>query len=396
MLAVAAVHPKGERDDYDGLFFRDSEMDGLASGMRGLPLLVEHNSKPVGKVIHAYKDTCDKRLYAVFETDTNTFGGCVAGALVKNGLTGEVSLGHDCKIEHSSDGSQRVVSKVPTELSICEKGAREETRIYAKTAKKAGTNYIKHSQYDSTLSKSTMSDPTSAPTSQIPPSLASQSSPEMVRQLLEQVKALTEAQTLRDQENIQLKEANAKFATQVEKTEAVGKRKRESVIDGSIKEFFANLMLKYETELKPHETELDGMFEGMKSNCEAEPMIQALACAAAAAAGSTTQLEIQYQETKRLKTEIDALQAKLADQASPMFSHKKERVETVTAQASAVATPSQPKTFNSIFSKSVRTPSTLRGAGMREKNPEMWRDLMASAPRGVGMPKIDAFMKMCK
>lgn len=396
MLAVAAVHPKGEDVDYDGLYFRDTEMDDLARGMRGLPLLVEHDGDAVGKVLHAFKNPSDRRLYAVFETNTDTFGGCLAGRLVHHGLAGEVSLGHECKIESSADGSQRVVEKIPTELSIVEKGAREETKIYAKSQKRPTERYIKLSAASS-VAPTRMTETANAPTTQIPAPVSEQSSPEMVRQLLEQVKALTEAQAKMDQENSKLKDANSKFAEQVEKTEAAGKRKREVAIDGSIKDWMKELLSKYETELKPHEAELDGMFEGMKNNAEAEPMIQALTCAAAAAAGSVTELEAQYQANKKLKTELDDLKSKFAEQSKPMFASKTERVETVTAQASATTSePAEPKTFNSIFSRPMRTPSTLRGAGMRESNPAMFKDLMASAPRGRGMPKIDAFMNMIK
>lgn len=391
------MHPKGEDVDYDGLFFRDAEMDDLARGMRGLPLLFEHDGDPVGKVLHAFTNPKDRRLYAVFETNTDSFGGCLAGELVHHGLAGEVSLGHQCKIKNSADGTQRVVGKTPTELSIVEKGAREQTKIYAKTRKRPSKRYIKLRPHAS-ATPTTMTDTLST---QIPAVVSEQSSPEMVRQLLEQVKALTEAQTRLDHENASLKDANVKFALQVEKTEAVGKRKRETVIDDTIKGFFQNLMAKYETELKPHEAEIDGMFEGMKNNAEAEPMIQALACAAAAAKGSVTELEEQYQANKKLKTELDVLKTKLTEQATPMFANKIDRVEgldTVTAQASATrnSAPAEPKTFNSIFSSTKRTPSTMRGAGMREANPEMWNDLVASAPQSRGMPKIDAFMTMVK
>lgn len=404
MLAVAAVHPKGEDDAYDGLYFRDSEMDTLASGMRNLPLLVEHDGEAVGKVLHAFKNPEDKRLYAVFETNTDTFRGCVAGGLVKHGLTGDVSLGHECRIQHSNDGTQRVVEKIPIELSIVEKGAREKTHILEKTTFKPSKSYInirpnypKRTEplcfLQSTMAES--QDTTLPSTSQIPAAISTQSNPDMVKQLLEQVKSLTEAQTLREKENADLRSANDKFASQVAKSDAAGKRKRETAIDGSIKEWMQTLLAKYETELKPHEEDLQGMFDGMKNNAEAEPMIQALACAAAAAKGSVTELETQYQANKKLKKDLADLQAKLSEQSTPMFSQKQERVETVSAQASASNQPAEPKTFNSIFSRPMRTPSTLKGAGMRETNPTMWKDLMDSAPRGnVGMPKIDAFMKM--
>jgi len=229
---------------------------------------------------------------------------------------------------------------------------------------------------------------------QIPPSDQSQANDAIMKQLLEQVKQLTESQTLASKENEELKEANGKFAAQVEEQEAAGKRKREGIIEGSVKEYFTSLMEKYKTELAPHEEQLGAMFESMKSNAASEPMVQALACAAAAAKGSVTELEEQYQSNKKMKTELDELRAKLENQAAPLFSKKEERVEVVEAQASKSA-PAEPKTFSSIFSGTpLRTPSSMRSAGMRETNPGMWNDLLKNAPMGKGMPKIDAFMNM--
>jgi len=393
MLSVACVHPKGEDDDYDGLFIRDCEMDRIGEQLVGCPLLVEHDSEPVGKVIHAFKDTTDGRLHAVFETDNDTFGGCVSGALLRTGLAGEVSLGHECKIEHSADGTQRVVDKTPTELSIVQRGAREGTKIMGKTRKSQPQRYIKLNKSNTTIQKPIMSSTESAP--QNPPSDKTQQSDDMVKQLLEQVKKLTETQTLQSKENEQLKQANDQFAKQVEEQEAVGKRKRGSILDGSVKDYFSTLMSKYETELKPHEEKLHSMMDAMKGNSASEPMVQALACAAAAAKGSVTELEESYQANKKMKTEIDELRAKLTNQSTPMFSKKEERVETVEAQASATQQPKQPAAFSSIFGGPVlRTPASMKGAGMREHNPAMWNDLLKNAPMGKGMPKIDAFMSM--
>ena len=236
-------------------------------------------------------------------------------------------------------------------------------------------------------------------TPQIPSTDSSAQNDAMLKQLLEQVKSLTEAQTLSSQENEALKEANGKFAAQVEEQEAAGKRKREGIINGSVKEYFAELMKKYETELKPHEDQLQNMMESMKSNSASEPMVQALACAAAAAKGSVTDLEKSYQANKKMKTELDDLKEKFANQATPMFSKKEERVEKVDVQASATTTtsPKLPASFSSIFGgSSLRTPSSLRGSGMRETNPQMWNDLVSNATIGKGMPKIDVFMSMLK
>ena len=43
------------------------------------------------------------------------------------------------------------------------------------------------------------------------------------------------------------------------------------------------------------------MMEGMKDNALSTPMVEALACCAAQASTSTTELEAAYQENKRLK-----------------------------------------------------------------------------------------------
>ena len=135
MLSVACVHPKGEPDGTDTLYLCDGEMDRAADQLRGRPVLFEHDSDPVGKVIHAYQDKTDRKLYAVFETNNDTFGGSVAGNFVRSGLVTEVSLGHTCDIQHSANGDQKVINKTPTELSLVQKGARAGTRIFAKTQK---------------------------------------------------------------------------------------------------------------------------------------------------------------------------------------------------------------------------------------------------------------------
>jgi len=397
MLAVCRVHPKGEGDDYDGLYFKESEMDRLAEGMRGLPILVEHDSQPVGKVLHAYKDPKDKRVYAVFETNTDTFGGCLAGQMVRHGLVGEVSLGHECSVESSADGEQKVVAKIPTELSIVERGAREKTHILGKTAKSTSKNYIK---LHSTLGQRTASAPMSAAptdTTAAPSTTPIAVNNEMVKELLAQVQKLTEAQALQTKENEDLKAQNVAAHEKIELNEAAGKRKREVAIDGSIKDYFKSLMEKYNETLKPHETQLDMMFEGMKGNSEAEPLVQALVCAAAAAKGNVVELEAAYQANKKMKLDLETLQGKITEQETQMFAKKEERVvEKVEAQASAagVETSGSDKPFASIFRPTSRAPTSMKGAGMKEANPEMFNDLMKSAPMGLGMPKINSFLSM--
>ena len=69
VFAVGCVHPQGEGDDYDGLYFKDSELATMCAALKGLPLCVEHiDDQPVGRVEHAWVGA-DRRAYALFDTD---------------------------------------------------------------------------------------------------------------------------------------------------------------------------------------------------------------------------------------------------------------------------------------------------------------------------------------
>jgi FtsZ-binding cell division protein ZapB len=59
--------------------------------------------------------------------------------------------------------------------------------------------------------------------------------PDMMKELLSQVKGLSETMAVLRQENESLKETNAKFAEENERVQAAGKRKREAAVDGTIK-----------------------------------------------------------------------------------------------------------------------------------------------------------------
>jgi hypothetical protein len=224
---------------------------------------------------------------------------------------------------------------------------------------------------------------------------------DMVQQLLQQVKELTEKEALQRKENQDLKLANETYASRVAEHEATGKRKREGMLDGTIKNYFESLMKKYETELKPYESQLGEIMQNMKSNASSEPMIQALACAAASAEGSVTELEAQYQQNKKLKLQIDEMTKQLKTQERQMFSKPEERVLTVEASATPAQIPSNPPkvpdTFASVFQGSTKTrPQDLKASGMRERAPKLWNDLLKNAPTSVGMPKINDFMKSFK
>jgi hypothetical protein len=69
VYAVGCIHPEGEADDYDGLYFKGCELATMCKQLTGLPLCVEHiDDKPIGRVAHAWVGA-DKRAYALFDTD---------------------------------------------------------------------------------------------------------------------------------------------------------------------------------------------------------------------------------------------------------------------------------------------------------------------------------------
>ena len=123
MLGFGCVHPQGEAEDYDGLFFKQSELSQLARDLVGKPLCIEHMDKePAGRVCHAWVGASRPEVYAIFETKSD-FHGFLAKNLVQGGICQDLSLGHDVTIGES------VLKKTPTEVSICERGARPNTPI---------------------------------------------------------------------------------------------------------------------------------------------------------------------------------------------------------------------------------------------------------------------------
>ena len=107
-------------------------------------------------------------------------------------------------------------------------------------------------------------------------------------------------------------------------------------------------------------------------------------------ASSVTELESAYQENKRLRTELEKNQTELKATLEPHFSQQNQRVQEVKAAASA---NSGSNNYASIFSTNT-APRYGKSAGMRETNPQMWPDLLKSAPKTSGMPTVEDFLSL--
>ena len=53
-LGFGCVHPEGEGDDYDGLYYKQNELQSLSEELVGKPLYNEHVPESVGEVTHAW------------------------------------------------------------------------------------------------------------------------------------------------------------------------------------------------------------------------------------------------------------------------------------------------------------------------------------------------------
>ena len=125
-LGIGTVHPPGEGLEYDGYYYRKCEMNKLAEALKGKPLLLNHEKDTnLGQVCEAWMGQ-DGQLNILFEL-SETFNGYLAHGLISEQVCGDLSLGHDVKVDLTN---HRVLEKVPTEVSICTNGARRGTHIH--------------------------------------------------------------------------------------------------------------------------------------------------------------------------------------------------------------------------------------------------------------------------
>ena len=68
-------------------------MQAHAQSMTGVPVRVEHNTQPVGKVLSAWVNKRDGSLFALAELNTKGVGGALTAAAVQSRRFGEFSLG---------------------------------------------------------------------------------------------------------------------------------------------------------------------------------------------------------------------------------------------------------------------------------------------------------------
>ena len=123
-------NPRGERDEYNGLYLTGSELQRMVASIRGTPVKAEHTGETLGRVVSGFVSE-EGTLNCVVRID-DSLEGEIAKGLVRDGIASDFSLGYSVQVEHSADrliaGEKRLL-----EISIVRRGAREGCRILAYT-----------------------------------------------------------------------------------------------------------------------------------------------------------------------------------------------------------------------------------------------------------------------
>lgn len=130
MLIHGVANPRGESDSYNGLYYKQEELQDLAkNGMRGTMVKAEHTGESIGQVISGFVGE-DGALHCVMQVDEKSVEGAIAAGLIRDGIAAELSLGYAVDIRHS-DNKMQAEQKTLLEISIVRQGARQGCYIYA-------------------------------------------------------------------------------------------------------------------------------------------------------------------------------------------------------------------------------------------------------------------------
>ena len=127
-MVAGICNPRGERNEYNGLYLTAQELQNLVPSIRGTPVKAEHTGESLGRVVSGYVSD-DGALNCVIRID-DSLEGEIAKGLVRDGIASDFSLGYSVQVQHRAD---RLLAgdKSLLEISIVRRGAREGCRILA-------------------------------------------------------------------------------------------------------------------------------------------------------------------------------------------------------------------------------------------------------------------------
>ena len=130
MLGIC--NPRGENENYNGLYFKDTELKDIVTNNRlhGLPIRTEHGSGDVGKILSTYMRD-DGALQCLFELGGVELPDKIAQGFVRDGVALELSMGYTVDVKQTSANTLKAGEKTTIEVSLVKKGARNGCHILA-------------------------------------------------------------------------------------------------------------------------------------------------------------------------------------------------------------------------------------------------------------------------
>lgn len=145
MLVLGTANPSGESTGYNGLYFRQEELDHMVKQkeLNGISVKAEHTGNDIGKIVSTFLDRTGA-LQCVLEID-DSVEGSIASGLVRDGIAADLSMGYAVDVKHS--GQKLVAGRKKTlEVSLVRKGAREGCHIQAYQTSGSAVKYTKSSE----------------------------------------------------------------------------------------------------------------------------------------------------------------------------------------------------------------------------------------------------------
>jgi hypothetical protein len=367
---IGCIHPKPENESYDGLYLKESEFDKISKELIDKPLLYNHDhDSKIGKVIHVWKmkgKNNTTELFTLCEIDDSCLDGNLAKYAIQNGILKDFSLGHTVKVEQSLLSS-KVIEKSAVEVSVCTRGARKNTHIYAISyipkKKILDEKYIKIDAVASTDDK--MSDEVQPPAPAI--TEANEQQQEEQQQQQQQQQQVVEEEPVQLTHSLlqqlkKLQEDKKILFDELSKYKETSKKQRVEAFNNGINDYIQNLLEK-NPELEQYKNEIHSLTEKLIESDNATPLVKLLQAAASKSKDSVVELEKRYQEQKKKDEMISKLTKELNLFKKEAFLLPNERMTTLSAVASETP-PKKQKTGlnNDLFSEieqALRTTSSM-------------------------------------
>ena len=132
MLVLGICNPRGENENYNGLYFKDTELKQIVTNnkLNGLPIRTEHGTGDVGKILSTYMRD-DGALQCLFELGGIELEDKIAQGFVRDGVALELSMGYTVDVKQTSANTLKAGDKNTIEVSLVKKGARDGCHILA-------------------------------------------------------------------------------------------------------------------------------------------------------------------------------------------------------------------------------------------------------------------------